>query len=50
MTAESLLPVQVYCYIRPTAAVATQPDLVRDCVPPIHLNVIILVNLYERNE
>ena len=44
MTAESLLPVKVDCYIRRTAAV------VRDCAPPIHLNVIIPVNLYERSE
>ena len=29
MTDESLLPVKVDCYIRPTVASATQPDLVR---------------------
>ena len=50
MTAESLLPVKVDCYIRLAVAVATQPDLVRDCAPPIHLNVIITMNLYERSE
>ena len=33
MTAESLLPVNVDGYIRPTVAVATQPDLVRGLRP-----------------